>query len=228
MRFQSFCSTKRTGKYVKAKLVPVSAALLVFSAFAFLNADGQRVHLLRFPLQSRDPDLPSFEGYEFPEDPRIINTGDGNWFHGWPFAGLLRVGVYSLGDARTVLRPHGFYSRWPIDDSPWDHINVYAWSINFAIALVVSLDTYFSAKKCVARRSQVTIMVLLKATLVVAVLMTFRRFLLDVHDVIETVTMTVALTGITVTLTRVICGVGSLWQLLQNNAMHAESPSRGF
>ncbi|TWT87008.1 hypothetical protein Pla52n_70500 [Stieleria varia] len=71
-----------------------------------------------------------------------------------------------------------------------------------------------------------TILFLLKAVLVVAVLLTFRRFILDTNDTVETVAMIIAFSAITITLIRVVVGIRSLGKMLQSKAMNDERQSQ--
>ena len=199
---------------MKTTLLPVIVGVVVFSAFIFLNADGQPLHLLRFPLNSRNPNLPSLTSYKLPHE-RTFNTGDGNWIHGWPFGGLLRVGIFPIGHKgeptkRSISGPFGSYSRWPFDDSPWDHINLYALLINAGLAIVVAGDAYASTNNIASTQFQFSIRFLLSAAFVVAVLVTLRRYILDVHDLFEGVALVIAFSAVTVTVLRSVMAVGSV------------------
>lgn len=199
-------------------LFSIVVAVAVLSAFAFLNADGQPTYLLRFPLKSQNPNLPSFDGFKLPQK-RVFNTGEGNWMHGWPFAGLLRLGVYPLGHKGETAQRHfsgplGSYSRWPFDDSPWDHTNIYAFIFNVIIAIVAAYGASVYAFKLATNEFRLSILLLLELTLVAAVLVTFRRYILDTFDMTEAISLIVAFGAITITLAHALGIVTGSWYRL--------------
>ncbi|TWT98549.1 hypothetical protein Pla52n_50650 [Stieleria varia] len=207
---------------LRNNLIPIAAAIVTLSAFAIVNADGQPLHLLRFPLQSRNPNLPSFQDYKVPQE-RVFNSGGGNWIHGWPFAGLFRIGVYPVGkkgqpSARSFPAPFAAYSRWPFDNCPWDHVNVYALLLNAALAIFVTCDTYVWVRDGGLTRYRFSITSLFAATLFVALLVTCRKLFLDTHDIYEMTAILIALSCTIAALIRVPSRLASMGRELRNHA----------
>ena len=132
--------------------------------------------------------------------------------HGWPFAGLLRVGVYPLGRKGETAQRHfsgpiGSYSRWPFDDSPWDQTNIYAFLFNVIIAIVAAYGASVYAFKLATNEFRLSILLLLELTLVAAVLVTLRRYILDTFDITEAISLIVAFGAITITLAQALAEI---------------------
>lgn len=162
-------------------LIATFVSIVVLTAFLFLNADGHPVYLVRAPLYSHNPNFPDFSGFEV-NPKRIPNHKHFGRLHGWPIAGLLRVGRLPVGYdgellPKSISGPSATTSRWPFDKAPWDHTNYKALAVNALIMSVVTVNVFFSTKGMLARRFRLSISWLLAILFVVAVISAYRTVL---------------------------------------------------
>ncbi len=188
-------------------LVSICVAAVVLGAFLFLNADGHPVYLVRAPLYSHNPNLPTFPGLEV----NYRRVRHQNWIHGWPIAGLLRVGVLPVGYngellERVVRRPTARTSRWPIDNVPWYHTNYTAFVINTLIMTIVTSDVFLFSRRILANRLRLSISMLLAILFIVAVMSSFRVILFAQLDWYELTAAVVVVACILATSIRFVLG----------------------
>lgn len=191
-------------------LIAICVAAVVLGAFLFLNADGHPVYLVRPQLYSHNPNFPDYPGVEINYKRVQHKLWFHNWIHGWPLAGLARVGVLPVGYKGELLKrkgiaaPQALTSRWPFDNVPWYHTNYTALSVNALIMTIVTLDVFLFSRRLLENRFQLSISMLLTIVFMVAIMASFRNLLFAQLDWYEGVAITLVVTCILATLIRFI------------------------
>lgn len=188
-------------------IIPTFVALVVLSSFLFLNADGHPVYLVRAPLYSHNPNFPTFPGAEI----NYKRTKISNWIHGWPIAGLLRVGRLPVGYNGELLKrintaPSAYTSRWPFDNVPWYHTNYTAFVINALFMTIVTIDAFLFTRGLLANRLKLSISMLMAGLLIVSVVLSLRVILFVQLDWLERTAVAVVVGCGLITAIRLILG----------------------
>lgn len=192
-------------------LIAICVATIVLGAFLFLNADGNPVYLARAPLYSHNPNYPSFPGFEVDYQRIRSSSLIPNRIHGWPIAGLLRVGVLPVaykGEQlpKAISGPIIISSRWPFDKAPWDHTKDTALAVNALIMAIVTIDVLLAINRLLTKGFRFSISMLLKVILIAAVISVLRDILFTRLDWQERTAVIIVSVCILATAIRLILG----------------------